>query len=432
MPVLRTADPPHSVSIPAAGCCDFVLRPPASLSPLFPPGWGGFALAARQGGRARARAALRLPKAKQAAVVAPLRHPPPGRAALGRPSANIHPGEYLIGSTSESPLLCRVQACYAGCAMAAHERLPVLEAELSHPALVLAQRFVQRWDLFSRQLDDGRYICVHEQLNTGHLFGHLRGKITLGTYLLDQESRARFLVLDVDEEQGWERLGHLARGLADEDIPAYLEKSRRGGHLWLFLGQAVAGRDARAFGQGLLATYQAEGVELFPKQDRIAGGPGSLIRMPFGVHRLTGRRYGFYAVDGTSLAPTIREQIFALGSPETVPKAAFEAYRASAPATSANTELPEAPTGMVSERIKAAVSVLEFVSRHVDLKPTASGAIGVCPFHDDHRPSFGVNAEGNYWSCFAGCGGGSVIDFWMRFKGVDFTTAVTELAEMLW
>jgi DNA primase len=76
------------------------------------------------------------------------------------------------------------------------------------------------------------------------------------------------------------------------------------------------------------------------------------------------------------------------------------------------------------------VTVLEFVGQYVDLKPTASGAIGLCPFHDDHNPSFGVNAEGNYWHCFAGCGGGSVIDFWMKWRECDFTTAIKELAEM--
>jgi len=68
----------------------------------------------------------------------------------------------------------------------------------------------------------------------------------------------------------------------------------------------------------------------------------------------------------------------------------------------------------LSERIKASVTVLEFVSQYVELTPTKSGAIGLCPFHDDHRPSFGVNAEGNYWHCFAGCGEGSVIAFWMQ------------------
>ena len=315
--------------------------------------------------------------------------------------------------------------------MAIHERLPLPDAELSRPALVLAQRFVQRWDLFALQLGDGRYICVHKQLNMGHLVDHLRGKITLGTYLLDQESRARFLVLDVDDEQGWERLGHLARGLANESIPAYLEESRRGGHLWLFLGQTVAGREARAFGQGVLMTYEVEGVELFPKQDRIAGGPGSLIRMPFGVHKLTGRRYGFYTPEGSPLAPTIREQILVLKAPETVPEATLKAYRSfvSSRAVEAVTGSQEGPTGMVSEKIKSSITVLEFVSRYVELRPTASGAIGLCPFHNDEHPSFGVNVEQNYWHCFAGCGGGSVIDFWMRWRECDFTTAVRELAD---
>jgi hypothetical protein len=317
--------------------------------------------------------------------------------------------------------------------MASPERLPVPDTELSRPALVLAQRFVQRWDLHAHQIDNGSYVCIHEPLNVGHLFGHLRGEITLGAYLLDQESQARFIVLDADDGQAWERLGHLARKLTEEDVPSYLEKSRRGGHLWLFLAEAVAGREARAFGKGLLAAHRIEGVELYPKQDQLADGPGSLIRMPFGVHRLADRRYGFYTADGVSLGPTIREQIHALKAPETVPEAAFEAYRSFVPPkpTLAIAEPPEELTGTLSERIKDSVTVLEFVSRYVDLKPTASGAVGLCPFHDDHHPSFGVNDEGNYWHCFAGCGGGSVIDFWMKWRGCDFTTAVRELAEMV-
>jgi hypothetical protein len=313
--------------------------------------------------------------------------------------------------------------------MVSPERLPVPDTELSRPALVLAQRFVQRWDLHARQLDDGSYVCIHEPLNVGHL----RGEITLGAYLLDQESQARFVVLDADDTQAWEDLGHLASVLAREDVPAYLEASRCGGHLWLFLAQAVAGREVRAFGHGLLAAHEVEGVELCPKQDRLADGPGSLIRMPFGMHRLTGRRYGFYTADWSPLAPTVREQIYALKTPEIVPEAAFEAYRSFAPPqpAAAVAEPPGKITGTLSERIKATVTVLEFVSQYVDLKPTASGAVGLCPFHDDHRPSFGVNAEGNYWNCFAGCGGGSVIDFWMRWRKCDFTTAVRELAEMV-
>ena len=191
------------------------------------------------------------------------------------------------------------------------ERFPLSDKELSRPALVIARQFIQRWDLYARQLDDGRYICVHEQLNVGHLFAHLRGEMTLGTYLLDEESRARFLVLDADDEQQFSKLQVLASQLTSERVPVYTERSRRGGHSWVFFEEPVSGKEARAFGHGLLAAHSIENVELFPKQDKLGDGPGSLIRMPFGVHRLSGKRYGFYTPDGLPLAPSIREQIYA-------------------------------------------------------------------------------------------------------------------------
>src|ERR1700674_5555025 len=97
------------------------------------------------------------------------------------------------------------------------------EAELARPAAVLARRFIQRWDVYPKQLDDGRYVCVHEQLNVGHLYAHSRGEITLGIYLLNQESKVRFVVLDNDEDENWKCLITCGRKLANADIPAYLE-----------------------------------------------------------------------------------------------------------------------------------------------------------------------------------------------------------------
>ena len=64
---------------------------------------------------------------------------------------------------------------------------------------------------------------MQEPLHVGHLFGHLRREITLGTYLLDQQSQARFLVLDADDGQSWERLVFLARELADSVIDFYMK-----------------------------------------------------------------------------------------------------------------------------------------------------------------------------------------------------------------
>lgn len=311
--------------------------------------------------------------------------------------------------------------------------LSLSNQELSQPALTLARRFIQRWDIHALQQDNGRYICVHQPLNAGHLLAHLSGEITLGTYVLDRVSKARFLIFDADDDGGEERLAGLSETLAAEGITAYFEKSRRGGHLWMFFAEGAPGKEARAFGLGVLAAHHIEGVELFPKQDELGEGPGSLFRLPFGVHRLTGRRYGFFDCDGFPLAETLREQIEILGDPAFVSEAAFQAYQSYAPPVPERPVIEfRLPTGeTVSERIKSSVGVLEFVSQYVDLKDTKTGAVGLCPFHDDQYPSLGVSSEGNFWHCFAGCGGGSVIDFWMKWRKCDFTTAVAELARMV-
>ena len=87
----------------------------------------------------------------------------------------------------------------------------------------------------------------------------------------------------------------------------------------------------------------------------------------------------------------------------------------------------------LSERLKATISVLDFVSRYVQLDERN---MGFCPFHDDQHQSFGVHAESNYWHCFAGCGGGSILDFWMKWRerhnqDSSFTATITELRKML-
>jgi hypothetical protein len=312
------------------------------------------------------------------------------------------------------------------------------DQELARPAAILAQRFVQRWDAYPQQLDDGRYICVHEPLNVSHLYAHLRGGTTLGTYLLNRESKVRFVVLDNDSETGWKYLLTCGSKLANANIPAYLEKSRRGGHLWMFFEKPIDGSEARSFSQALAKKYRFEGFEIYPKQDTIGKGFGSLIRLPFGMHRLTGKRYGFYGIDGEPLGSTLREQLFVLQRPQVVSEALLKSYKmiSSPEKLKALPKRSSETTRHLSERLKSRVTALEFISQYVDLKPTESGAIGLCPFHDDQHPSFGVSNAGNYWHCFAGCGGGSIIDFWSLWRkknglDPDFIPTITELAEML-
>ena len=214
--------------------------------------------------------------------------------------------------------------------------------------------------------------------------------ITLGAYLLNQESKVRFIVLDNDSEDKWKYLISCGRKLANADIPTYLEKSRRGGHLWMFFEESTNGG-------------------------------------------------GFFTSTGEPLVGrSLREQLYALQRPQFVSETVLEPYKtiSSTPPPKALLERLGESTGHVSERLNSRVTILEFISQYVDLKPTESGAIGLCPFHDDQHPSFGVNDKENYWHCFAGCGGGSIIDFWSLWrkkKELDssFIATITELAEML-
>lgn len=49
---------------------------------------------------------------------------------------------------------------------------------------------------------------------------------------------------------------------------------------------------------------------------------------------------------------------------------------------------------------------------------------GVCPIHEDTKPSFAWYIKTNSWYCFTCRVGGSVIDLVMKRDKVDFKTAV--------
>jgi hypothetical protein len=231
----------------------------------------------------------------------------------------------------------------------------------------------------------------------------------VGAYVLNEDNKARYIVFDADDKDQFNTLRMINR-----DLPSYLEDSRRGGHLWLFFDQQQPGSTARSFGLGLMKAYGSD-MELFPKQGQ-SDGPGSLIRVPFGIHRKTSERYPFIG-KGNWI-----QQMDQLMNPETITSdmVARISFAEKTRSLGPDSNLPW-------ERVKSSISVYDFVSQYVDL----NGEVGRCPFHEDDHPSFGVSKDGNYWNCFAGCGGGSVIDFWMTWRGVDFMTATKELADML-
>ncbi len=85
------------------------------------------------------------------------------------------------------------------------------------------------------------------------------------------------------------------------------------------------------------------------------------------------------------------------------------------------------------ERIKRQVK-LEDLCREYGIELKAMGPdnlMGLCPFHDDHTPSFGVTPSKNLWNCLAGCGGGDAIQLLMRKQDLRFRHAVEVLRQRL-
>jgi len=55
----------------------------------------------------------------------------------------------------------------------------------------------------------------------------------------------------------------------------------------------------------------------------------------------------------------------------------------------------------------------------------------LCPFHEDHTPSFAFNRTAGHWCCFAGCGKGSAFDYLMLTSGKSFKDTLLGLGDRL-
>jgi DNA primase len=83
----------------------------------------------------------------------------------------------------------------------------------------------------------------------------------------------------------------------------------------------------------------------------------------------------------------------------------------------------------VVNQVQQANDIVDVISEHVNLVKKGREMVGLCPFHDDHRPSLNVNAVKQIFKCFA-CGvGGDVFKFVQMREGLSFSGAVERLAE---
>jgi DNA primase len=82
------------------------------------------------------------------------------------------------------------------------------------------------------------------------------------------------------------------------------------------------------------------------------------------------------------------------------------------------------------DRVRDAVDFVELVSARTELRRAGPSRMeGLCPFHDERTPSFGIDPAQKVYHCFGCQASGDVFTFVQETEGVDFKGALELLAE---
>ena len=87
-------------------------------------------------------------------------------------------------------------------------------------------------------------------------------------------------------------------------------------------------------------------------------------------------------------------------------------------------------TNESKDRVRDAVDFVELVSARTELRRAGPARYeGLCPFHDERTPSFGIDPAQKVYHCFGCQASGDVFTFVQETEGVDFKGALELLAE---
>lgn len=185
--------------------------------------------------------------------------------------------------------------------------------------------FAHRRDVFAQQQPNGAYYPVKRELTVDDVAEHLAGFSSYGTYVVRPEglpahmpdlNSVRYICwdLDVQDERARDWMANLIQTavfhLVDpgEDYTSDWKTSQllmefsgnKGYHFWLFFSEPVPAYQARAFAENEVMRHWRDAaepmgwpldVEVFPKQDTVdEGGYGNLVKLPFGIHAVSGNR----------------------------------------------------------------------------------------------------------------------------------------------
>ena len=79
--------------------------------------------------------------------------------------------------------------------------------------------------------------------------------------------------------------------------------------------------------------------------------------------------------------------------------------------------------------IKDRLDIVDVISQYVVLKKSGANYWGICPFHNDSKPSMSVSPSKGIFKCFS-CGtGGDALNFLVRIQNREYKDVILELAD---
>lgn len=83
----------------------------------------------------------------------------------------------------------------------------------------------------------------------------------------------------------------------------------------------------------------------------------------------------------------------------------------------------------VKERVRDATDIADLVGSYLTLRRQGKNLVGLCPWHDDSKPSLTINPERQTFRCWVCDIGGDAFSFLMRMEKVEFREALEQLAD---
>ena len=91
---------------------------------------------------------------------------------------------------------------------------------------------------------------------------------------------------------------------------------------------------------------------------------------------------------------------------------------------------PPAPAGDdLKERVRDSIDIVEVIGTYISLRRSGKGLVGLCPWHDDSRPSLQVNPDRQTFRCWVCNLGGDAFSFLMKMEKLEFREALEQLAD---